>query len=799
MKKELFKKIVSATILGVSLLVVSIPSTTHARVYDPGILPCAIGDRAFTDAEGKKWCDTEPATNTSAATTDSNASTGDSDTATAEDEGNPLKQVGDAIVGGVTHVGLVVFLAPVAAISFVILAFTSFLLTLAGILFNWSLTYLVFNFGVYFGNSTGLLLAWGILRDFGNIILLFGFVYMGIQTILNINHFDVGKTLSRLVIFAVLLNFSLFISEAIIDVTNGLTSALYSQMSNCVITDTNCMINNGVSTEIFDRAGIMSALGFGTQSGPEQTGSGGGSNYFANPIGETLKFLGLSILITTAFVVLIAGVFLLLSRAIHLTFLMVVSPIGFAGMAVPWLEKMAQEWWDSLIKQAMFAPVFLLLLFVSLKLLDGLDGLAGDNGGIASAIQSPDVINTGPILFFALVIGFMIGSILVAKKFGIYGAEVITKTAVGVIKGSAAYPFTPWRDMTGNYMKNKGKAYNVMAGDIAKRFNDSKIIKAIPLAKPILGAAGAVVDDAIAGGFKGAQNIKVGGSSFADRQKARDEREKAGTDALRQDTLKKNLNAAIEKAKTGDTDDLQKVINNDASVSDLLEHKAFKGEDDDALRAMVDVGVMSGSRFKQIMDSKEVSEEVKTEAKRSRFAPLGADIRTGGDALKKWSGDDVVASGLLNDRTQMVDFVHKASDSQFEAITKNSNIGGQLAQRMRDIREGTGPDARFNPANAKRFFDEMGPSAIAQLKGSVLTTNANLLGAERLQSIMASKKLKPADQAAIGTYVESLMTRPWTSLTMDERQQRTSIQLHLRALRFKKDRLREFKKYYKIP
>ncbi len=65
-----------------------------------------------------------------------------------------------------------------------------------------------------------MLIAWGILRDIGNIVILFGFILMGVMMILDLESFNVRKALPRLLIFAVLLNFSLFASEAVVDVAN---------------------------------------------------------------------------------------------------------------------------------------------------------------------------------------------------------------------------------------------------------------------------------------------------------------------------------------------------------------------------------------------------------------------------------------------------------------------------------------------------------------------------------------------------------------------------------------------------
>lgn len=683
-----------------------------------------------------------------------------------------VQATGDAVARGVTHVGLLVILLPVAVISFVILAFASMLLWLAGVLFNWSLGYLVYNFGVFFGNSTGLLLAWSILRDFGNIVLLFGFVYMGIQTILNIGHFNVGKTLSRLVIFAVLLNFSLFIAEGIVDVSNALAVTVYNQTSSCDVTDFSCLVNNGLANEILERASLFSALGVGginrssgSSAGADATAetlqsqNEDGSNYLTNPVGETLKFLGLALLVSTAAIVLFAGALLLISRAIHLTFLMVVSPIGFAGMAVPWLEKMASDWWNTLIKQAMFAPVFILLLFVSLKILDGLDSLAGSGGGIASAIQAGGgAIDTGPILFFALVIGFLIGALLVSKNFGIYAADTITKGALGMIKGVGSFPFTPYRDIVGHQAKNLGKKYNVLAGDWAKRVDTMRP----GLLKDVVKATGAAVDSSVYGGLKSAQSIKVGGKSYTDRQKEIEEREKTSTDALRRDTLKKDLGAAIAEARQNRTDDLEKIVNTSASMSDLLEHKAFKGEDDEALGHMVKV--MSAGRFKQLIENKDTSEGVKKAAKQARFAQLDADLATataGGSAtnLKQWSADDIAMSNMVSDPRKLEQLTHHMSDSQYESLTKNSGLGRQTIQRIRDIREGTGPGSRFeNTTIARTTINKMKIGEVAKLRGSTLTNPGvmNALEPAHFEAVRKSDNLSNTERDAARNYLAGL-------------------------------------------
>jgi hypothetical protein len=145
----------------------------------------------------------------------------------------------------------------------VIFKITSLLLGLAGVIFNWAVLVVVFEFSKYFGNSPGMTLAWGILRDFANIGLLFGFVFMGIATILDLHKYPWKQALPKLVIYAVLLNFSLFATEAIIDATNVVSATLYKQTYGEAQQCSNanwlgCVINTGLAAVVLDRIELSS-------------------------------------------------------------------------------------------------------------------------------------------------------------------------------------------------------------------------------------------------------------------------------------------------------------------------------------------------------------------------------------------------------------------------------------------------------------------------------------------------------------------------------------------------------------
>ncbi len=334
-------------------------------------------------------------------------------------------------VGGVASVAEYVVLKPI--IMF-ILTFSGWILGIAGVFFNWVVIKTVFQFGTFFGTSAGMLTAWGVIRDIANIGLLFGFIFMGVMLILNVDGGGHGhgggmsakKAIPRLIIFAVLLNFSLFASQAVIDISNAFASSFTTLAGeNCVeaVLNSECA-NIGIAGRVMEMAGMGSIWQEGFLKGMGT---------------DVVVLLGLSLFVIITAMVLIAAGIMLVARVVILSLLMVTSPIGFAGMVIPGLHGVAEKWWHMLISQSFFAPVMLLLIFVSLKLSETLnpngDPLAKAFTGEANSVAGDMQV----IVVFAIVIGFMIASLVAASKMGAMGAKFATSSAASLTVGGAAF------------------------------------------------------------------------------------------------------------------------------------------------------------------------------------------------------------------------------------------------------------------------------------------------------------------------------------------------------------------------
>ena len=363
----------------------------------------------------------------------------------------------------------------VVILLYLTLFLSNFLLWLAGMLFNTMFVETVLQFAQNFGNTSGILTAWTVLRDLGNIFLLFSFVFMGIATILNLHDYTVKKTLPRLIIFAVLLNFSLFAAEAVVDVSNGISSAIVGQTipaTVCVedsldagrFLDTfqtgdsaaeRCAREFGITGLVMNNSHLSSVLNLPEYQDLDTIGE------LDTTLKQVATLFGLSIFSSVLSVVFFAAAILLLIRVIVLTFIIVTAPIGFAGMAVPFMGGIAKRWWHELVNQSLFVPVFLLLVFVGFKVVEG-SGLNGAGGQtITDAIGNGDINAFSVIVTFAITAGFFLAALMVAKKFGAIGADVAIKTAGDLTYGSLGFV---GRRTLGYGAYNLGRAWHGSGG-----------------------------------------------------------------------------------------------------------------------------------------------------------------------------------------------------------------------------------------------------------------------------------------------------------------------------------------------
>lgn len=287
--------------------------------------------------------------------------------------------------------------------------------------------------------STGVINAWKTFRDLGNIVFLFILLYAAINIIISNAGVDSKRIISRVIIVAILVNFSFFLTGIVIDIANIVALQFY----DAILSGT----TNGRFGEIFlniFQPGKFFAGASGTSLSPQSISSPdhaalskqiGGDDI----VNAVVFFTGGIINLIAAFAFIIVSGMLIL-RLIALIFIILLSPIAFIASILPQTQGLFKRWWKELLNQSMYAPIFFMFLWLSIIFLTNGDVV---NDPIKAGVMGKDalsVVGTGlanSAITLMIGIGFLIGSILIGKKLSLMGADTATKMTGNLTAGLA--------------------------------------------------------------------------------------------------------------------------------------------------------------------------------------------------------------------------------------------------------------------------------------------------------------------------------------------------------------------------
>jgi hypothetical protein len=402
-----------------------------------------------------------------------------------------------------------------------IMSLFAWLLGVAALTLDYSVYFTVVRMGDYVHNLTAIGVAWRILRDIGNIALIFGFLAIGISVILNTDMLGYGKKLlPTLIICAVALNFSLFFAEAVIDVGNLFATQFFTQINGGTPPTAQFLKDTTIGSEGISNK-IMAQLGLSTLYTNGKTTP----NLFSGGNAWLIGFMGIILFIVAAFV-MFALALILVARFVILIFLIILAPIGIAGLAIPKLSSSAHKWWSKLFEQTITAPVLLLLLYVALAVITDASFLTGfgvtadtqNTGAWTQFAQNQFSGFPAMILTFLVAMGLLIFVTIAAKSLSAFGASWAIKTA-----GAASFGVSAWATNRtvgrglyhlGRYARSKPgfNKFDALTGRVGSRIMDraatgSFDIRSTGLLKNLAGGVDA--GKAAEGGFAGARKRNI--------------------------------------------------------------------------------------------------------------------------------------------------------------------------------------------------------------------------------------------------------------------------------------------------
>lgn len=274
--------------------------------------------------------------------------------------------------------------------------------------------------------------VWQVIRDLFNLLFIFGIVFIGFQIILGLEDSRAKKNLGTLLIAALLINFSLFVTQLVVDFGNIAAAEISNQFVYSGDNEPWTIFNEDIealSSGFIEAArldtitnntlSLASDLRNGELVVPEQT------------LGM-VEALSLGLVIALMFIVIglvfAAGAFLMITRFIFLFVLMMFSPVMFLGMVLPKYKNLSDQWRKNLINQTLVGPAFLFMLWVSLYALQTLRvNLASTEMNVIAFMVS-----------CFIVAGFAWMSLRVAKRFSTWTANTATSVIGGVSFGLGA-------------------------------------------------------------------------------------------------------------------------------------------------------------------------------------------------------------------------------------------------------------------------------------------------------------------------------------------------------------------------
>ncbi len=261
-------------------------------------------------------------------------------------------------------------------------------------------------------------LGWKVILDFTNLGFVLAIIVIAFSTILQIQNYAMKKVLWKLIVAALLVNFSLVIAGSLLDMSN-IVSVMFLNK-----------INNG---------NLADALGSAMQ--PQQfmatSTNISGWRLLTGGLSYLLQLLAsLAFMIIFMFLMILALVTLfimIMIRNITIVLLLIISPVIWLCWIFPSTHKYWKQWWEKFTRWLIFLPASLFFVYLSISMMQA--GRAGEFDqmqsfqGLKTQVETvsfggnsstaPDFIQHGAKLI--LFAGVLIGGLFVANSFGIAG------------------------------------------------------------------------------------------------------------------------------------------------------------------------------------------------------------------------------------------------------------------------------------------------------------------------------------------------------------------------------------------
>ncbi len=257
-----------------------------------------------------------------------------------------------------------------------VLQIAGFLVWLTANMLNYAIQISILGFSQWAPDT--LYPIWIIIRQIVSLAVVFAGLYLGFMYIIG-REDTFAKYIGWLVLFALFVNFSYPVTRAVVDVSNVVSLNVYASAVGSETLTANfasaatTLGGNTAGALIMTRLGLQGLVGSATTVAKDQGG-------VVDSINSTPGAL-----ITLVFVLYTAYIFfmataIIATRTAVLVFLIVASPLLLIDSVIPKLGETAMKMRKMFFEQLVVAPVFMIMLALTLKFMEVFQGANGPLG-----------------------------------------------------------------------------------------------------------------------------------------------------------------------------------------------------------------------------------------------------------------------------------------------------------------------------------------------------------------------------------------------------------------------------------
>lgn len=308
--------------------------------------------------------------------------------------------------------------------------------------------------------------GWGVSLGIANNFFILILLAIAIATILGFDKYSYKTMLPKFIMVILLINFSMVIGLAIINIVQVPTNFFVTELSK---NPSGAATNASQATmNIMQRMGSTDPLKYenddinGVIAKFEESKNNGN-----DPIKDSFISVFMLIIVKVftnllLIFVFLAGTVYMISRTFMLWMLLMLAPLAWIASLLPSLEKHWTTWWDKFIKWSIFAPAYLFFVYLGLKIYEA----GPPNVGIANLA---DLFDPAKLIQVALVGFVLLAGLKMASNLGVGGSNFVMNYANSA-KGAASKKFKELRGKSEWSAENIGKKFGAAGARITAPF-----------------------------------------------------------------------------------------------------------------------------------------------------------------------------------------------------------------------------------------------------------------------------------------------------------------------------------------